>query len=101
MRFLVKITVPHELFNSAVKNGSIGARTQAILAEIEPEAAYFTEFNGKRTAILVVNFDDVSQLTAIGEPWFLNFKADVEFHPAMTGADLAKGNLEALRQKWN
>jgi len=42
MRFLVKITLPHEPFNSLVRNGSAEKKMQPILAETKPEAAYFT-----------------------------------------------------------
>jgi len=100
MRFLLKVTVPNEPFNTYVKDGSIDKKMQAILGDTKPEAAYFTEFNGKRTAILIVNMDSLSQIPAIGEPWFLNFNADVEFHPAMSGEDLGKANLSDIGKKW-
>src|SRR5450432_3316737 len=100
MRFLLKVTVPNEPFNSYVKEGSVGHKMGAILSETKPEAAYFTELNGKRTALLIVHMDEVSQLPAIGEPWFMQFNADVEFHPVMLGDDLGKANLEEIGQKW-
>jgi hypothetical protein len=34
------------------------------------------------------------------EPFFLQFNADVVFHPAMTPEDLKRGGLEALGKKW-
>lgn len=100
MRFLLKITPDVETFNAAVKDGSGPQKMQAILAETKPEAAYFTEMNGYRTALLIVNMEDPSQIPAIGEPWFLQFGAMVEFHPVMLGEDLAKANLDELGKKW-
>ena len=100
MRFIVKITVPNEPFNTYVKDGSVAHRMGNILAETKPEASYFTELNGVRSAILIVNMDETSQIPAIAEPWFLQFNADVEFHPVMLGDDLAKANLEEIGKKW-
>jgi hypothetical protein len=100
MRFLVKITVPHEPFNTYVKDGSVEHKMGAILGETKPEAAYFTELNGKRAALLIVHIDETSQIPAIAEPWFLQFNADVEFHPVMLGDDLGKANLEEIGKRW-
>lgn len=100
MRFLVKIVVPHLPFNTFVKEGTADSKMQAILGETKPEAAYFTEMNGKRTALLIVNMNDVSQMPAVGEPWFLAFGADVEFHPVMLGEDLGEANLKEIGKKW-
>ncbi|MDP4262918.1 MAG: panthothenate synthetase [Bacteroidota bacterium] len=99
MRFLLKITVPHEPFSSYVKDGSVDKRMQAILGETRPEAAYFAEINGKRTALLIINMEQVSQMPAFGEPWFVIFGADVEFHPVMLGEDLGKANLAEVGKK--
>jgi hypothetical protein len=100
MRVLLKVTFPHEEFNAAVHDGSIDKKVQRILAEQKPEAAYWAEFNGKRTGLLVVELSEPSKIPTLAEPWFLTFKADVEFHPVMTSEDLAKAGLEALGKKW-
>ena len=100
MRILMCITMPHAKFNAAVKDGSAGPKIQRILQEQKPESVYFTEIGGIRTGIIVVNFTDSSQIPAFAEPWFLSFDANVEFHPAMTPEDLAKGDLAAMGKKW-
>ena len=100
MKVLMKVTMPHEPFNTLVRDGSAGQKMKRILDELKPEAAYFTEFIGKRTGILVVDLPDVSKIPAFAEPWFLTFNADVEFHPTMTPADLAKADLDSLGKKW-
>ncbi len=100
MRMLLRVTFPHEQFNAAVKDGSIAAKMGRILDEIKPEAAYFTEFCGKRTAVLIVELDKASRIPALAEPWFLNFGADVEFRPTMTLDDLKAADLETLGKKW-
>ena len=101
MRFLMKVTMPHEPFNSFVKNGSVGAKMCQIMGELKPEAAYFVEMNGHRTGILIVNMNDASQMPHLAEPWFLLFNADVQIHPVMSPEDLGKAGLEALGKKWS
>jgi len=79
----------------------VGEKMRRILEDIKPEAVYFTEQNGRRGAILVINMDDPSQIPAFAEPWFLTFKADVEFRVAMTPEDLQKAGLEGLGKKYS
>jgi len=100
MRVLLKVTLAHEEFNAAVRDGSAGKKMQWILDEQKPEAAYWTEFDGKRTGLLIVDLSNASRIPALAEPWFLTFKADVELHPVMTSEDLAKAGLDALGKKW-
>jgi hypothetical protein len=96
----MQIKLPVEPFNTYVKDGSIGAKMQKILAELKPEAVYFTEFEGHRGGVIVVNMDDTSQIPSLAEPWFLTFNARVEFKPAMTPEDLGKAGLDAIGKKW-
>jgi hypothetical protein len=100
MKVLMKVTMPHEEFNAAIRTGTVAQKMQRILAEQKPEAAYFTEFGGKRTGILIIDLPESNHIPALAEPWFLTFNADVEIHPVMTPADLAKADLEALGKKW-
>ena len=75
---------------------------QQMLKEMNAEAAYFTTVDGQRGGYVVVNIDDVSQIPAITEPWFLWWKADVEWIPVMVPEDLAKAgpSIGAAVQKW-
>ncbi len=100
MRMMLNVRMPHEKFNAAVKDGTAGQKLSRILDEIKPEAVYFTEENGQRTAILIVDLKDPSNVPALAEPWFLAFNADVEFRVAMTPEDLKKAGLEQLGKKW-
>ena len=101
MRFLMKVSMPHEPFNSYVKKGTADKTMMSIMGELKPEAAYFIEMSGRRTGILIVNLADTSQIPHFAEPWFLLFNADVEFHPAMLPEDLGRAGLEALGKKWS
>jgi len=100
MRMLLHVQLPHEPFNTAVKDGTVGKKMQAIFDELKPEAVYFTEYDGRRGAIMIVNIDQPSQVPKFAEPWFLQFNADCRFHIVMNPDDLAKAGLEALGKKW-
>ncbi|HXI02968.1 MAG TPA: hypothetical protein VNI57_07300 [Candidatus Saccharimonadales bacterium] len=100
MKGIVHVKFPHEPFNAAARDGSAGQKLNRILEETRPEAVYFTEYDGRRGAILIVDVKESSQIPALAEPWFLTFNADVEFHIAMTPDDLKKAGLDALGKKW-
>jgi hypothetical protein len=97
---LLDISIPHEPFNSLVRQGVVGKKIADILDAIKPEAIYFSEHEGKRGAIAVVEMADASKMPSLAEPWFLTFNADVQFRVAMTPDDLKKGGLDALGKKW-
>ena len=101
MRMLLHVRIPHEEFNAAVRDGSAEKKMKQILEETKAEAVYFTEYDGQRGAILIININDPSEVPKFAEPWFLSFNADVQFHIAMTPEELARGDLEKLGQKWS
>ena len=103
MRFLIKVSIPVEAGNAAAKAGKLGATIQSILADLKPEAVYFTDDNGQRTGFLFIEMQDASQIPAVAEPWFLAFNASVEIHPVMVPDDLAKagGSIEAAVKKYS
>lgn len=88
MRFVIQAQVPADIGNDRIRDGSLGKTIQAILEEQQPEAAYFTEIGGQRTAILVVNLDNPAEIVKYSEPWWLSFGGTVEWHPAMVAEDL-------------
>ncbi len=101
MRMLMFVQLPVEPFNAMVRDGSAAATMKRILDDIKPEAAYFTSTDGRRAGVLVVNFDNASDIPGFAEPWFLHFNAEVTFQPTMTPADLAQADLGAIGKKWS
>ena len=101
MRMLMNVKIPHQTFNTAVKDGSAGAKLAKILEAIKPEAVYFTEQNGQRGAVLIVDLPDASKIPALAEPWFLTFQADVEFRIAMTPEDLKRSGIDKMGKQWS
>ena len=102
MRFLVKVTIPVESGNAAARAGKLGPTIQAILADLKPEAAYFTDNDGQRAGFIVLEMQDAAQIPAIAEPWFLAFNASVEIHPVMRPEDLARagGTIDQAVKKY-
>lgn len=100
MRMLMHVDLPPEPFNSAVRDGTAGEKVQRILEAIQPEAAYFSEQDGKRAGTLVVNVENPSDVPSLAEPWFLIFEASVQFRVCMTPEDLGQADLDEIGAAW-
>lgn len=100
MKMLLTVEFPLEPFNSLVRNGTAGEIIGRILESIKPETAYFTEQDGKRGAIFVIDVKTPSEVPFFAEPFFLNFQADCKFRILMSPEDLQKAGLEELGKKW-
>ena len=100
MRMLMHFEFPLEPFNQSLRDGSAGEKIQRILETISPEAVYFSEKDGKRAGVMVVNVDSPSDVPRLAEPLFLTFNAAVEFRIAMTPEDLGKAGLDEIGKKW-
>ena len=90
MRMLLKAQADTLSSNSKIKDGSLGNDINSILVDIKPEAVYFYLENGRRTAQVIFDLHDQSELPAIIESWLLEFRADVMVTPVLTGEDFAK-----------
>ena len=71
-----------------------------VMDELKPEAAYFTELDGTRGAVLIGEVSDPSKVPAMAEPFFLNFNADCRFRICTSPGDLSKAGVDELVERW-
>lgn len=91
MRMLLKANIPTDTGNAAIEAGRLGPTIEKLLADLKPEAAYFSLEGGMRTAYIVFDLKDVSQVPPVAEPLFLALGAEIAMTPVMTAEDLRKG----------
>jgi hypothetical protein len=88
---MAKITMPTAPGNRAITDGSIGKLMQGAAERWHPESIYFTTFDGNRTAFMVFDMHDASDMPSFAEPFFEGLEAKVELAPVMNAEDLQKG----------
>ena len=91
VRTLLRITIPVEAGNAAVHDGRLPNIIAANMKKLKPEAAYFFPDGGQRCAMFVFDMKDSSETAKIGESFFSELNAAVEFFPVMNADDLKKG----------
>jgi hypothetical protein len=99
MRTLLRAVFPVEASNAAVKSGSLGETLESTIARLKPEAVYFSAHDGKRSATLVFDLKDPSDIPAIVEPLFLELNASVELQPVMNLEELRTGLEKASKNR--
>ena len=68
MRMLLRVSIPVEAGNSAAKAGTLGSTVEKILQDLKPEACYFfADDNGNRSASIVFDMQDSSEIPAVAE----------------------------------
>jgi Domain of unknown function (DUF3303) len=95
MRVMMKAQMDATTASRAIQDGRMPTVMQSMLEKLNPEAAYFGPDGGRRTAFIVFEMDDPSQLPAISEPLFSELGAHVDVFPVMDREDLQRG-LSAL-----
>src|ERR671921_498366 len=98
VRVMLTFSINPEKGDRLIKEGRIGETMASILEDLQPEAAYFTDVEGTRGGVLVVDMEDGSQLPAVTEPLLLGVGATVHMQPVMTPEDLRGAAGEALQQ---
>jgi hypothetical protein len=95
MRVLVRMILPNEAGNRAIKDQNFIKNIQSFMDNYEAEAAFFTPSNGNRSANFIIDMPSSDMMATIAEPFF-QMGARVEMQPVMNFEDLKKG-LSAAR----
>src|SRR5262245_17028931 len=91
MRMMLKVTIPVEAGNAAIKDGRLPKTLEETMDRLKPESAYFVASHGMRSAYFFFDMKDSSDIPTIAEPLFINLNAQIELQPAMNAADLQQG----------
>ncbi|MEU1518047.1 hypothetical protein ABZ490_38885 [Streptomyces sp. NPDC005811] len=91
MRMMMRASMDTERANELIRNGTLGKLIEESMAQIKPEAAYFTADGGRRTAYVFFDMADPSDMPVISEPFFLELGADLTYTPVMNMEDVQKG----------
>ena len=91
---MMKVQMDTQAASEAVADGSLPQLMQDMMGRLQPESAYFGPEDGVRTAFIVFDLQDPSQLPSLTEPLFSKLKATVRMFPVMDREDLQKGLQE-------
>jgi hypothetical protein len=91
MRVCMKVQIPVEAGNKAIKNGSMQKVIESAIGQLKPEATYFFPQDGMRTAMVFFDLKDPSDMPVIAEPLYEELQAQTEVTPVMNLEDLMKG----------
>jgi hypothetical protein len=97
MRVMMRVFIPVEAGNAAIKDGSLPNTFQKFMDLAQPEAAYFVADGGERTAYFFFDLKEPSAIPSIAEPFFMNLQAAIDITPAMNLGDVQKGLEAALK----
>jgi len=93
---MLKIKMPTESGNRAIKDGSLGKLLEVTVSELKAEAAYFIAEDGVRCAMIFFEMNDSAEIPPIAEPLFIGLGAELELVPVMNSDDLRKGLKTAI-----
>jgi hypothetical protein len=88
---LVKAQLDVEKANNVIRDGQMEANLGAGMQALKPEAAYFYAENGRRTALIVFDMQDPSDIPSVVEPFSMAANASVDLWPVMVAEELQAG----------
>jgi len=95
MRVMLKLQMPPESANAAIKDGRFAKVIGATMERLKPEAAYFSTLDGDRGGYIVFDLANPNDIPVICEPLFMELGAKVELMPVMTAEDVQAGLAKA------
>ncbi|MFH8568649.1 hypothetical protein [Streptomyces sp. NPDC017993] len=96
MRMVLKARIPTDAGNEAIKDGKLQKVIQSAMAELKPEAAYFTVDDGDRSAFFYFDMRDASQMPVLLESFFMELNAKISLQPVMNAEDLRAGLADLM-----
>jgi hypothetical protein len=96
MRMMMKVQIPAEAGNAAIKDGSLPEIVKSMLEALHAEAAYFTAEDGMRTALIFFDMRDASDIPSAAEPFFMGMNAGITLVPVMNVDELGVGIGKAM-----
>lgn len=96
MRMLMKVQMPTEAGNKAIKDGSLPEIVGTALEELNAEAAYFIAEDGMRTALIFFEMADSSGIPPAAEPFFMGLGAKITLLPTMNVDEMRAGVGKAM-----
>jgi hypothetical protein len=91
MRLMLTVQIPTEAGNAAIKDGSLPQIVGVALESLKAEAAYFTDTDGMRTALIFFEMADSSGIPPAVEPFFQGLNAKIKLSPVMNADELRAG----------
>ncbi|MFD4698072.1 hypothetical protein [Streptomyces niveus] len=91
MRVLLTVQMDTAKANKAITDRTLPATMKSVFDRIKPEAAYFGSQDGMRTAYIVFDLKDASDIPSVAEPFFQDLGAKVTFLPVMNFDDVRTG----------
>ena len=88
---MIRVKIPTEAGNKMIQDPNGFKALENYIAKVKPEAVYFTEEGGDRTALFFVDVASVDMVPVLAEPLFQGLNAKVEFHPAMNLDEVKRG----------
>lgn len=96
MRMLMKVQMPTGSGNDAIKDGRLSQIVASSLERLKAEAAYFTAEDGMRTALIVFEMNDSSDIPPAAEPFFMGLGASITLVPVMNAQEMQSGVAKAM-----
>ncbi len=91
MRVLLTAQLDTEKANRAIMDNTLPKTMASLLEQVKPECAYFGAKDGVRTAFIVFDLKEPSDMPSVAEPLFQELGAKVTYTPVMNFEDVQGG----------
>ena len=91
MRVLMKVQIDTEKANQAITDMTLPQVHTSVFERIKPEAAYIGTEDSMRTAFVVFDLKEPSDIPSIAEPFFQKLGAKLSLVPVMSFEDVQVG----------